>query len=161
MRLRNRTELTLVRCLRLKIRLKTVMDLHSQGSRACGTVSSFELENPAVGPPVHAMAVEGGQGAQTVINIDCFDEAKGFVVEVEKDVGDEGIFVAAVEVMRASPDHLTVVLAQHRGHPRDPSDIHLGRSDQSLEPVETETVAPAKSNRSPLERVVRVLQSSS
>lgn len=140
MRLRNRTELTVVRCLTLKIRLKTVMDLHSQGSRACGTVSSFELENPAVGLPVHAMAVEG---AQTVINIDCFDEAKGFVVEVEKDVGDE------------------VVLARHPGHPHDPSDIHLGRSDQSLEPVETETVAPAKSNRSPLERVVRVLQSSS
>lgn len=158
MRLRNRTELTVVRCLTLKIRLKTVMDLHSQGSRACGTVSSFELENPAVGLPVHAMAVEG---AQTVINIDCFDEAKGFVVELEKDVGDGDIFVAAVEVMRASPDHLTVVLAQHRGHPRDPSDIHLGRSDQSLEPVGTETVAPAKSNRSPLERVVRVLQSSS
>ena len=107
------------------------------------------------------MAVEGKPGAQMVINIDCFDEAKEFVVEVEKDAGDESIFVALVEVMRASPDHLTVVLAQHPGHPRDPSDIHLGRIDQSLEPVGTETFAPAKSNRSPLERVMRVLQSSS
>lgn len=75
---------------------------------------------------MHVMAVEGGWGAQKVINIDCFDEAKGFVVEVEKDVDAEGIFVAPVEVMKASPDHLTVVLAQHPGHPRDPSDIHLG-----------------------------------
>lgn len=107
------------------------------------------------------MAVEGKPGAQMVINIDCFDEAKEFVVEVEKDAGDESIVVALVEVMRASPDHLTVVLAQHPGHPRDPSDIHLGRIDQSLEPVGTETFAPAKSNRSPLERVMRVLQSSS
>ena len=107
------------------------------------------------------MAVEGKPGAQMVINIDCFDEAKEFVVEVEKDAGDESIVVALVEVMRASPDHLTVVLAQHPGHPCDPSDIHLGRIDQSLEPVGTETFAPAKSNRSPLERVMRVLQSSS
>ena len=107
------------------------------------------------------MAVEGGPGAQMVINIDCFDEAKEFVVEVEKDAGDESIVVALVEVMRASPDHLTVVLAQHPGHPRDPSDIHLGRIAQSLEPVGTETFALAKSNRSPLERVMRVLQSSS
>lgn len=153
MRLRNRTELTLAR------RLKTVMDRDSQGSRVSGTASSFGLENPEVVLLVHAMGVEEGRGAQTVINIDCFDEAKEFVVEVEKDVGQD-ISVAHVEVMRASPDHLTVVLAQHPGHPRDLSDIHLGRSDQSLEPVGTETFAPAKSNRSSLERVMRVLQSS-